>query len=247
MPTINENIKAWTDHIWPQEGDEWSTSWGGTNYLWFTTIYPRIMRFLPRPNILELAPGYGRCTQYLAKLGQKLIIVDLNTKCIDHCKKRFDKLHNITYFVNDGKSLDMIKDGSIDFIFSWDSMVHVEKDTIGIYLKQLAKKLNQGGLGFIHHSNLADFLDLSGKLSIPNPHWRAESMSADIFRIYCEQYNLKCIVQEKINWGGDVLNDCLSLFIKDDLKNYPETKIIENYKYMTYADMVRQMSEMYII
>jgi ubiquinone/menaquinone biosynthesis C-methylase UbiE len=205
------------------------------------------MRFLPKSDILELAPGYGRCTQYLANLCKNLIVVDLNSNCIEHCKERFNKLSNIEYFTNDGKSLNMIKNNSIDFIFSWDSMVHVEKDTISIYLEQLANKLKQGGMGFIHHSNLADLVNSSRNPASSNPHWRAESMSADLFRFFCEKYDLKCLVQEKINWGGEVLNDCFSLFIKDNYREYPKTKIIENCNYMNFAEMVRHISESYVI
>jgi cyclopropane fatty-acyl-phospholipid synthase-like methyltransferase len=39
-----------------------------------------------------------------------------------------------------------------DFVFSFDSLVHVESDVIENYLTQLAKKLKPNGIGFIHHS-----------------------------------------------------------------------------------------------
>jgi CheY-like chemotaxis protein len=38
---------------------------------------------------------------------------------------------HVTCFVNDGKSLAMLPDESVDFIFSYDSLVHAEADAVG--------------------------------------------------------------------------------------------------------------------
>jgi hypothetical protein len=54
-------------------------------------------------------------------------------------------------------SLDVAVDGSVDFVFSFDSLVHVEMDVIEAYLKQLAAKLTPNGVGFIHRSNLGQY------------------------------------------------------------------------------------------
>ena len=65
MGTSDENRKSWTKYDWQQQGDEWSEEWGGTEAMWGATILPRIRTFVPAASILEIAPGYGRCTQYL--------------------------------------------------------------------------------------------------------------------------------------------------------------------------------------
>ena len=117
----------------------------------------RINRFVPTGTILEIAPGYGRWTQYLQGLCEQLVVVDLTENCIDHCRKRFADLDHITYHVNDGRSLAMIEDESIDFVFSFDSLVHVELDVLEAYLAQLGAKLRPGGAGFIHHSNAGSY------------------------------------------------------------------------------------------
>ncbi len=136
MPTIEENLNAWSQYNWPDGGDEWSQAWGGTDYLWYGTIFPRLQYFLPTSYILEIAPGFGRMTNYLRKYCEKLIVVDLTEKCINACKERFATDTHIHYHVNDGKSLSMIPDKSIDFIFSWDSLVHAEADAIEGYINE---------------------------------------------------------------------------------------------------------------
>ena len=92
-------------------------------------------------------------------------MVDLTERCIEACKERFSADSHITYYVNDGKSLAMIPDDSVDFVFSFDALVHVEADVIKAYLSQLALQLKPDGVGFIHHSNIGAYVNRStGKL-----------------------------------------------------------------------------------
>lgn len=246
MPTIEENRERWLIYNWSEEGDEWSAEWGGTPYLWYGTIFPRIQAFFPAGSILEIAPGYGRCTQYLLSLCRELTVVDLAEKCINACRERFKTSPYIKYFVNDGKSLDMINNNSIDFVFSWDSLVHAESEVLFSYLKHLATKLKQGGYGFIHHSNIGAFKNPeTGELSVENLHWRATSMTAELFREYCNEVGLKCISQEIIGWGGEVLNDCFSLFTREDRKTYHDTEILENKDFMHEAYRLRKIAKLF--
>src|SRR6266478_5857216 len=105
---------------WKQAGEEWSEPWGASEAQWNGTIFPRIRDCVPTGTILEIAPGFGRWTHFLKDLCQQLVVVDLSTKCIEACQARFADCTHITYHVNDGKSLAMIADESIDFVFSFD-------------------------------------------------------------------------------------------------------------------------------
>src|ERR1700720_2753814 len=77
MPTVSENLEIWGQYDWPDQGDVWSQQFGGTEALWSFTLYPRIQRFLPASSILEIAPGYGRWTQFLQRLCQSMVAVDI--------------------------------------------------------------------------------------------------------------------------------------------------------------------------
>jgi len=122
-----------------------------------TGSYPRIHRFVPTDTILEIACGYGRWSEYLRGLTRRLVLVDLEEHCIEACKQRFASSGNIEYYVNDGKSLDMVADRSVDFVFSFDSLVHVEEDVIKSYLDATSMKLKKNGIAFIHHSNRGNY------------------------------------------------------------------------------------------
>jgi 2-polyprenyl-3-methyl-5-hydroxy-6-metoxy-1,4-benzoquinol methylase len=209
MGTLEANRKLWRKkRYWRgrRQGDAWSAPWGSTEAMWGATILPRIRSFVPAASILEIAPGYGRCTQYLKDLCEHLTLVDLAENCIEACRQRFSASKHITYHVNDGKSLAMIPDNSVDFVFSYDSLVHAEADVVEVYLDQLTRKLTPDGVGFIHHSNIGAYRNSRNKLrfyidnGLNGSNWRAESMTARAFEEYCRQAGLQCISQELVNW-----------------------------------------------
>lgn len=227
MPTVEQNLALWGEQYdWSKRGDEWSSEWGGTESLWWGTVFPRIRNFVPTGAILEIAPGFGRCTQYLRNLCKHLTVVDLSERCIDACRERFAGNGQISYFVNDGRSLEMVPDGSVDFVFSFDSLVHADADVIRAYLQQLTTKLTPNGVGFIHHSNIGSYLlplrrivpkPMANRVYLPisrslNSYWRGEDMTAAKFDQFCSDVELQCISQEVINWGGKLLIDCFSVF-----------------------------------
>jgi 2-polyprenyl-3-methyl-5-hydroxy-6-metoxy-1,4-benzoquinol methylase len=262
MPTIEENQQTWDQsYEWSKQGDEWSSSWGSAKAQWFESILPRVNAFLPAGTILEIAPGFGRWTNYLKNACDRLIVVDLSEKCIKSCQQRFISDSHIEYHVNDGKSLAMIPDNSIDFVFSFDSMVHAEADVLETYLAQIATKLTPNGVGFIHHSNLGqyqpalaaiDLIPSELKAEIVNPvlleptHWRAGSMTAQLFTDYCDRANLQCINQELVNWGNDgLLIDSFSIFTPKNSTWTRDNHVIENLEFMKEADLIKKRSHLY--
>lgn len=217
-PNIHGNRNYWTRYDWPEGGDEWSKPWGGSDALWFSGILPRLHSFLPAGHVLEIAPGFGRVTNHLRRYCRKLTIVDLVPKCIDACRERFKDDTHIAYVVNDGRSLEAVADNSVDLCVSWDSLVHVEHETVREYLRQLRTKLRPGGVGFIHHSNLgAHAADLKGD---EGPHilgGRRPSMTAEKFRNDCKEFGLRCLSQEIVPWtGAGLWLDSFSLFMRDE-------------------------------
>jgi 2-polyprenyl-3-methyl-5-hydroxy-6-metoxy-1,4-benzoquinol methylase len=262
MPTIEENQQTWDkSYEWEQQGDEWSSSWGGAEAQWVGAILPRIHGFMPTGTILEIAPGFGRWTNYLRKYCEQLVVVDLSEKCINACQQRFAADTNISYHVNDGKSLAMIPDNSIDFVFSFDSLVHAEADVLESYLSQLATKLTPNGVGFIHHSNLGRYqqafsliekIPSEMRAEIVNPvfleptHWRAASMTAQLFADYCDRAGLQCIGQELVNWANEgLLIDSFSLFTPKHSTWSRDNNIVENLSFMKEADSIERLSQMY--
>ena len=245
MPTVKENHQRWLEYDFPEGGDEWSASWGGTGGLWWGTVFPRVQSGL-EGSVLEIGPGYGRFTQFLLERCEDLTLVDLVPKCIEACRKRFREFNNINYLVNDGRSLSGVLDNSIDFAFSFDSLVHAEAEVLCSYISELKRVLVPGGRAFIHHSNVAGLADpVTGKQVVENPHWRGETASAGLVREYCALNQLDCRLQELVNWGVEDLTDCFTSLIKpkDDISE--EAVLAENPEFMEEARLIRGYSDLY--
>jgi hypothetical protein len=261
MPTVEQNLQTWgQDFDWANQGDEWSGWWGDAEAQWFGSILPRIHAFASAPTILEIAPGFGRWTEFLRRQCLSLVVVDLAENCIAACRRRFASDSHITYHVNDGRSLEMISDNSVDFVFSFDSLVHADADVIGGYLSQLATKLTPNGVGFIHHSNAGAYQRAFSRMKrIPGflgpamtsvgyldiDRWRSFTMTARVFEQSCEAAGLRCIGQELVNWGTRRMIDCFSLFTKADSVWARPNRVVENPNFMKEAAFIKRWAHVY--
>ena len=246
------------DYHWKDGGEEWSAPWGGSAAQWFGSIYPRVRGFLPTATILEIGPGFGRWTHYLKEHCETLHLVDPAENCIAACRRRFSAETQLIYHVNDGRSLAMIPDRSIDFVFSFDSLVHVPRELVQSYLRQLADKLKPDGAGFLHHSNLGQYgPPLAGQLPgrarklltkakiLESNHQRAPDMTAELFRSDCAEAGLRCICQEVVNWRGRRLIDCFTAFAREGSSWRGSGKVLRNPNFMREAQLIRRWSQLY--
>ena len=121
-----------------EAGEEWSQPSGNSAAQWAGTIFPHRDR-LPADTILEIAPGFGRWTNYLKDYCNELWAVDKSSDCIEACQQRFASVSHVRCFLNDGRSLSMIPDASVDFVFSFDSFVHPDRDVVEGYCANLER------------------------------------------------------------------------------------------------------------
>jgi len=200
MPDLEWNHANWNDfHGWIEGGHEWSVAWGGARAQWYGTVFPRVHRCLPASRILEIAPGFGRWSQFLLPHSDEYFGVDLSKRCVDACRRRFSSSTRAQFIENDGVSLSMIPDGYIDFVFSYDSLVHVEIDVIREYIWQICQKLTRAGTAFIHHSNA---LSESSDEQEARQGARGMSVSASLVKQLVEDSGGNVLIQEEVNWIG---------------------------------------------
>jgi ubiquinone/menaquinone biosynthesis C-methylase UbiE len=196
--------------LWTDGGHEWSKSFGTTENLWNNYLFEPLKKFRGK-KILEIAPGHGRITQFLSILASEIVVVDLNETCIEQTKKKLGS-HVKEYHVNDGQSLSSIPSESVDLVFSFDSFVHMHKNVVQSYVKEISRVLVKGGHGFIHHSCLQGGQDYSFK----NLGGRA-NMNPELFKSFVDENNMNIISQDSIQfepvgfWNGI---DTLSYFYK---------------------------------
>ena len=206
-----EEQRFWNnDNIWTDGGHEWSNSFGTTENLWNKEIFDSIKEFRGK-KILEIAPGFGRITQFLSILASELIVIDLNPLCIEKTKEKLGH-HVLAYFTNDGKTLTGVRDNSQDLVFSFDSFVHMHANVTEEYVKEIFRVLKPGGQAFIHHS----WLYGGSENSFNNSAGRA-NMSPEQFKGFVENNNMRIISQTPIRfkplhgWDG---TDSITIFEK---------------------------------
>jgi hypothetical protein len=148
----------------------------------------------------------------------------------------------------------MVPDRSIDFTFSFDSLVHVEADVLESYLQQLALKMTKDGVSFIHHSNLGQYSSELWHLRTPVVRsllkrsglvdtytgYRAFSVTAAKFEEMARRAGLQCISQELVNWYSPRLSDCLSTVTRTGSRWSGPNQIRRNPYFMDEAQRIKE-------
>ncbi len=261
MVSIKDNRAWWgSNYDWTDSGDEWSRPWGGAEAQWYGSILPRIHRFMPAGEVLEIACGFGRWTQFLKDHCERLTAVDLADTCIIACKERFAADEHLRFLTNDGATLPGVPDSSIDFAFSYDSLVHVDKATISSYLGELSRVLKDDGVAFIHHSNLAAYAGryrrlgrvpkLSGALRrlgvLEYAHMRDATVSAEFVAAEAERLGLRCIGQEVTPWlTRRTLIDCMSVIVPAASPAVRPNRVVRNMQFSCEPSYVARVAPVY--
>lgn len=262
MPSVKENFSQWNhQYKWRPDGEDWSKGWGTSAIQWYSYLYPRLHSFLPVERIVEIAPGFGRWTQYLQNYCDHLIGIDLAPKCIDACLQKFQPNNSLEFYVTDGKTLTNVQDKSADLVFSFDSLVHVEKDVIEAYLSEVKRVLRPSGVAFLHHSNMAEYKGISDLIRRDNnlrkelkesgvfdTGWRGITVSAELVESLAGSMGLSCVSQELLNWGNRNpawLNDAISLIVHTGSKWDRPNKIWRNDAYMDFVAHHKTMGKHY--
>ncbi len=194
---VRKNLDAWDrQHAWPKDGDEWDSQaerCGVPYEAWKTSLVQHLLapNIDKQSHVLEIAPGHGRWTEYLVDLAGHVTVVDISAACLDYCRERFQAHHNIDYVLTTGDRLPRFVEDRIDFVWSYDSFVHMDRDVIGAYLGEIRRALKVGGSAIIHHSNVKN----------PETHsqdeakgWRS-AMSAELMAQLARDAGLTALAQ----------------------------------------------------
>ena len=245
MASIQENRLFYEDYDWSAAGEEWADPWGGSDMQWYGSILPRIHLFLPAATILEIGAGYGRWADCLLPYCEQLILVDLTQECVDKCAERFHGKTNVKCIHNDGTSLNFIKNKSIDFIFSFHSLVHADESTMKNYVREISKKLTTNGVAFIHHSNAGEYFNDVTIDDAKIGDYRDITMTASKMRDLAESAGLRCSTQELVNWETEELLDCFSVLARPNSLWGRTSKTISNHEFMGEMAHFGRLAEIY--
>jgi len=105
----------------------------------------------PAHDALEIGPGGGRWTRYLLGF-RKLYVVDYYPDLLQQLRRTV-KAPNITIINNNGCDFPGVPKRSIDYLFSFDTFVHLEVDLIRAYLENMRDIVKPAGNVVIHYSD----------------------------------------------------------------------------------------------
>lgn len=107
----------------------------------------------PQSTVLELGTLNGKWTRYLLN-AKHVICVDINTEFPKWISERYSKyLAKISFYITQGNELAGIAENSVDFVFSIDTLVRVEKESIQAYLYEIKRVLQPKGIAILHLPN----------------------------------------------------------------------------------------------
>ncbi len=197
LENIAKNLEKWDRTFpWSKHGDEWDrqAAFCGIPY---SEWKESMVRHLLAPNIrknshvLEIAPGHGRWTEYLVELAGHVTVVELSATCLDYCRHRFYNCRNIDYVLTTGDRLPQSAANQIDFVWSYDSFVHMDRTVISAYLGEIRRVLKIGGTAIIYHSNVDD---PANHVQDTAPGWQS-AMSAELMRQLAVDAGLSIVSQ----------------------------------------------------
>ncbi len=153
------NRSHWGDRsAWERYGDNWTfhaDACGQPYERWKQSVVDTFLTPYLRPavDMIEIACGHGRWTEYMVGRVRSLTLVDVNASCLDVCRERFGccRDSDIRFVCNDGRSLPG-DEASVDLIWSFGSFVHIDPRDIAAYLTQFRRVLRPGGRFVVHHA-----------------------------------------------------------------------------------------------
>jgi phospholipid N-methyltransferase len=105
---------------------------------------------------LEIGPGGGRWTRYLLGF-RKLYVVDYYAEILEELKRTYNP-RNLEFIKNGGTDFPGVENGSIDYLFSFATFVHLDLPLIDAYLANMRRILKPAANVMIHYSDMTKIM-----------------------------------------------------------------------------------------
>ena len=107
----------------------------------------------PDDHVLEIGVGGGRTALLLRNRAAHVTCADISADMLAATRERLGD-DRMSYVKLDGRTLDGIPDASIDLLFCFDTLVHVEPRDIFNYLARIPTLMRGRRLVLLHHGNV---------------------------------------------------------------------------------------------
>ena len=109
----------------------------------------------PEASVVELGCGMGRILKPLAASCGEVIGVDISERMLELAVVYTAGIDNLRLEQTDGASLGMIDDSSVDFFYSLDVLIHVDRRSAFRYLREIRRVLKPGAIAVVNFLDIA--------------------------------------------------------------------------------------------
>jgi SAM-dependent methyltransferase len=156
----NQYARTWRERFPDAEylGDEWQGTEAGAasgidEYIKVIEEHFITPWIEPTDHVLEIGVGGGRTARLLREHAAHVTCADIAGDMLEATRARLGD-DRIDYVKLDGRTLAGVAEGSIDVLFCFDTLVHVEPRDIFNYLNQIPALMRGRRLVLLHHGNM---------------------------------------------------------------------------------------------
>lgn len=140
---VSENNETYLRYL----GDEWGDKPSIDQFVRDFLVWPGIAS----ASVLEIGSGGGRIAARVAPLCRELTCCDLPGPLLELCKSALAEFDNVRYRpLVEGMPQIPVDDESIDLIYSFDTLIHLDQRTIFRYFRESSRCLKSGGRAALH-------------------------------------------------------------------------------------------------
>ncbi|MDA0171528.1 class I SAM-dependent methyltransferase [Solirubrobacter taibaiensis] len=165
-PSTADPVQA-LNQTWSKYAREWADrpdlnlgtqvlgeEWGGPEFA-ARIIHEVAAPYLGDVDVLELGCGGGKFSAHLRERTRHLTCADISSDMLARTRAHVGEGPDVRYLQLTGRNFNDVADASIDFIYSYDVLLHLQPQNVFSYLLDARRILRPGGVILIHAINLA--------------------------------------------------------------------------------------------
>ncbi len=131
-------------------GDEWGAP-ADLERVLDEYVFPYLT---PDARVAEIGVGGGRVAAHVAPRVARLYAFDVSKRMLAHARESLAAYGNVSYGLLRRAQLPSELADSLDFVYSFDVLVHVDLHTTWQYIREMHRVLRPGGKAFVHTATL---------------------------------------------------------------------------------------------